>query len=146
MFWFCAAGRNGEDLFDPSLARREGNYRQYHSGDINAYHISYFRRKNPDERGFHTCNMRKSHGFHLVCQGADPIPNVEDVRDEFSIEVVKLGDWIRFAIDDLVLFTWKDDGSIGGPPHEKGRFGFRQMAPLVATYSDFRVEAIKEAK
>ncbi|MGC9449975.1 MAG: DUF1961 family protein [Oceanipulchritudo sp.] len=146
MFWFCAAGRKGEDLFDPSLARREGNYRQYHSGDINAYHLSYFRRKNPDERGFHTCNMRKSHGFHLVCQGADPIPDVGDVQKDFEMEVVKLGNWIRFAVDGLVLFTWKDDGSIGGPPHTAGRFGFRQMAPLVAAYSDFLVESIRESK
>jgi hypothetical protein len=146
MFWFCAVGRNGEDLFDPGLAKREGNYRQYHSGDINAYHLSYFRRKNPSERAFHTCNLRKSHGFHLVCQGADPIPSVEDVQDAFSIEVVKLGNWIRFGIDGLVLFTWKDDGSIGGAALHKGRFGFRQMAPLVALYSDFHVESIREVK
>jgi len=143
MFWFCAAGRNGEDLFDPGLAKREGNYRQYHSGDINAYHLSYFRRKNPSERAFHTANLRKSHGFHLVCQGADPIPNVEDVQDAFEIEVVKLDNWIRFAIDGLILFSWKDDGSTGGPPHTVGRFGFRQMAPLVATYERFKVESIE---
>lgn len=144
MFWFCAAGRNGEDLFDPSLARRAGDYRQYHSGDINAYHLAYFRRKHPSERAFHTCNLRKSHGFHLVARGADPIPSVADVQDAFSIEVIKLGPWIRFAINELVLFSWKDDGTIGGSPHETGRFGFRQMAPLVATYSDFHVESIKE--
>jgi len=143
MFWFCAAGRNGEDLFDPTLAPRAGNYRQYHSGDINAYHLSYFRRKNPDERGFHTANMRKSHGFHLVCQGADPIPSVEDVRGPFAIEGVKLDNWIRFAIDELVLFTWKDTGDIGGPPLSAGRFGFRQMAPLLATYANFKVERIE---
>jgi hypothetical protein len=146
MFWFCAAGRNGEDLFDPSLAARAGNYRQYHSGDINAYHLSYFRRKNPDERAFHTCNLRKSHGFHLVCQGADPIPDVADVQDPFRIEVVKLGNRIRFAIDDLILFTWQDDGSIGGPPLTTGRLGFRQMAPLVALYSDFHVQSVREVK
>lgn len=146
MFWFCASGQDGKDLFDPSLAPRAGNYRQYHSGDINAYHLSYFRRKNPDERAFHTCNLRKSHGFHLVCQGADPIPSVEDVQDAFAIEVVKLGNRIRFAIDDLVLFTWEDNGSIGGPPLTSGRFGFRQMAPLVAQYSDFKVESIREQK
>lgn len=145
MFWFCAGGQNGKDLFDSSLAKRDGNYRQYHSGDINAYHLSYFRRKNPDERAFHTCNLRKSHGFHLVCQGADPIPSVDDVQDDFLVEVVKLENWIRFSIDDLILFTWKDDGSIGGPPLTGGRFGFRQMAPLVATYADFKVESIREA-
>ncbi|MFO7726217.1 MAG: DUF1961 family protein [Oceanipulchritudo sp.] len=144
MFWFCAAGREGEDLFNPSLAPRAGNYRQYHSGDINAYHLSYFRRKNPDERGFHTCNLRKSHGFHLVAQGADPIPDVGDVPGPFAIEVVKLGPWIRFAINDLVLFTWKDTGAVGGPALDQGRFGFRQMAPLVAVYADFTVESIRE--
>lgn len=142
MFWFCAAGRHGEDLFDPGLAPRSGEYRQYHSGDINAYHLSYFRRKNPGERAFHTCNLRKSHGFHLVCQGADPIPSVPDVQKAFAIEVVKLDAWIRFAINGLVLFTWRDDSSVGGPVLQRGRFGFRQMAPLVATYQNFRVESI----
>lgn len=142
MFWLCAAGRNGQDLFDPSLAPRAGQYRQYHSGDINAYHISYFRRKNPDERAFHTCNMRKSHGFHLVCQGADPIPSVEDIKEDYEIEVVKLENRVRLAVNGLVIFTWLDDGSVGGPPLDRGRFGFRQMAPLIATYSDFRVNAI----
>jgi hypothetical protein len=145
MFWFCAAGRNGEDLFAPSLAKREGNYRQYHSGDINAYHLSYFRRKNPSERAFHTCNLRKSHGFHLVAQGADPIPSVEDVQDDFSLEVIKLGPWIRFAINGLVLFSWKDDATIGGSQLNEGRFGFRQMAPLLAMYAEFHVESIQEA-
>jgi len=144
MFWFAANGTEGRDLFDPSLAPRNGQYRQYHSGDMNAYHLSYFRRKNPDERGFHTCNMRKSHGFHLVCQGADPIPSIEDVQGEFEIQVVRLGDRIELKINELPVFCWEDDGSIGGPAHREGYFGFRQMAPLVATYSDFKVESIKE--
>lgn len=144
MFWFCAAGRHGEDLFDPSLARRTGQYRQYHSGDINAYHLSYFRRKNTDERGFHTCNLRKSHGFHLVAQGGDPIPDVADVQGDFRIEVVKLANCIRFAINELPLFTWVDDGSVGDRPMHSGRIGFRQMAPLVADYADLLVESIQE--
>ena len=70
MMWFCANGQDGKDLFDPSLAPREGDYRQYHSSDINGYHASYFRRKNvKHERTFHTANLRKSCGFHLVTQG-----------------------------------------------------------------------------
>lgn len=142
MFWFCAAGRGGEDLFDPRLAPRAGQYRQYHTGDINGYHLSYFRRKNADERGFHTCNLRKSHGFHLVCQGADPIPSVEDVQGPFQIELVKLGQRIGFAINGLPVLVWEDTGAVGGPPLQAGRIGFRQMAPLVADYADLRIEAI----
>ena len=72
MMFFAAQGRNGENLFDPQLQKRTGEYIQYHHGDINAFHVSYFRRKEPDERAFHTCNLRKSYGFYLVCQGADP--------------------------------------------------------------------------
>ena len=44
--FLAAKGRNGEDLFSPSLAPRTGEYVQYHHGDIDAFHISYFRRRN----------------------------------------------------------------------------------------------------
>lgn len=71
MIFVSARGINGEDIFDKSLASRTGEYQQYHHGDINAFHISYFRRKEIDERQFHTCNLRKSYGFYLVAQGAD---------------------------------------------------------------------------
>ncbi len=80
MMFFAAAGRGGEDLFSPALSPRTGEYPQYHHGDINAFHISYFRRKEPDERAFHTCNLRKSYGFYLTAQGGDPIPDVDDAK------------------------------------------------------------------
>ncbi len=145
MFWIAAAGRNGEDLFDPSLAPRAGQYRQYHSGDINAYHLSYFRRKNPDERYFRTCNLRKSHGFHLVCQGGDPIGNPEDVTEPYRMKVVKCGPRIALSIHDLPIFAWYDDGETFGPRLGGGRIGFRQMAPLVADYADLEVRAVRQA-
>jgi hypothetical protein len=143
MFWFAANGHDGRDLFDPALAKREGIYRQYFDSDIDAYHLSYFRRKNPeDERTFHTCNMRKSAGFHLVTQGADPIPSVIDVVDAYRIEVTHCQQWIRFRINDLLIFEWYDDGSIGRPPMSGGYIGFRQMAPLIADYSDLQVRSV----
>lgn len=140
MFWFAANGQDGKDLFDPSLAKRSGEYRQYHSGDINAYHLSYFRRKNVQhERTFHTCNMRKSAGFHLVTQGPDPIPSVIDILDPYRIEVVHCSAWVRLRINELTIFKWYDDGSVGGPARTGGYIGFRQMAPLIADYADLVV-------
>ncbi|UCH65614.1 MAG: DUF1961 family protein, partial [Ignavibacterium sp.] len=65
ILFFSAKGLKGEDIFDPSLQKREGIYKRYHSGDINTYHISYFRRKHKKEKAFHTCNLRKSKGFKL---------------------------------------------------------------------------------
>jgi hypothetical protein len=145
MLWFCANGQDGKDLFDPSLAPRAGEYRQYHSSDINGYHGSYFRRKNPKgERSFHTANLRKSCGFHLVTQGADPIPSVIDVIDDYRIEVVKSGPWVRFSVNDLPLYTWHDDGETYGPVLGEGYIGFRQMAPLIADYSDLVVREVKQ--
>lgn len=140
--FFFAAGGIGKDLFDPSLPRRTGEYEQYHSGAINALHVSYFRRRYPEERAFHLCNLRKSKGFHLVAQAADPIPSVEDVSAPFRISVVKQGPVVRFSVNELRLFEWVDDGRTYGPVLSGGRIGFRQMAPLVGEYGNLVVRAV----
>jgi len=139
MLFFSAAGQNGEDLYSPTLAPRFGEYKSYHSGDINAYHVSYFRRKAPIERAFHTCNLRKSSGFHMVAQGADPLPDAHDSLPPYHIRLVKDKNHIRFFINQLPLFEYIDDGITYGKVLEGGKIGFRQMAPLVAEYANFKV-------
>jgi hypothetical protein len=141
MAWVSVKGRGGEDLFDPSLAPRDGGYGQYHSGDINALHVSYNRR-NPREVGFRTCNLRKSHGAHLVCQGADPLGNAEHAVEPVAVELIKAGPHLRFAMNDLVLFHWIDDGKSTGPILADGKIGFRQMFGLIAEYSNLQVHAV----
>ncbi len=89
ILFFSTTGRNGEDLFDTALSPRAGEYNQYHSGDINALHISYFRRKHPRERAFQVCNLRKSYGFHMVCQGADPLPSIDDALPPYHISYLQ---------------------------------------------------------
>ncbi|MEL6612051.1 MAG: DUF1961 family protein [Bacteroidota bacterium] len=151
MVFVGARGRNEEGLFDPSLAPRDGVYPQYHSSDLDALHASYFRRRKPDERALHTVNLRKSHGFHLVAQGADPIPSVADVvvEDMYRIELVKAGPTVAFSIEGIELYRWTDDGTDldgtpTGPPHlGGGKLGFRQMAPLMAEYADLEVRAVE---
>ena len=142
MLFFGAAANAGGSIFDDGLAERTGAYPQYHSGDIRTLHVSYFRRRWEDERAFHTCNLRKSPGFHLVSQGADPLPPVVDAREAFyRIEVIKDGPRVGFSIDDLPLFDWTDDESTG-PRIREGRIGFRQMSPLVACYRNLEVHAL----
>ncbi|WP_433676240.1 DUF1961 family protein [Microbacterium gorillae] len=142
MLFFGAAAIDGGSIFDPHLQPRTGAYPQYHSADLRTLHVSYFRRRWEDERAFHTCNLRKSPGFHLVSQGADPLPPVVDARGSFyRVEVVKDGADISFAIDGLALFSWHDDESTG-PRIRGGRIGFRQMAPLVADYRNLEVHAL----
>ena len=139
IMFFSADGKDGKDLFDPSLAARTGEYQQYHSGDINAFHVSYFRRKEPDERSFHTCNLRKSCGFHLVAQGADPLPDAGDAHGFYQITVEKNKDMVSFSVNGLKVFTYEDDGKTYGLPLKGGKIGFRQLAPLTAEYRNLKV-------
>ncbi len=139
MLFFAAAGISGEDLFDPSLRKRTGTYPEYHSGDINALHLSYFRRKYPEERAFRTCNLRKSRGFHLAAMGADPLPSPDDADSPYRMKLIKDKGYVHFSINGLPILEWMDDGSTYGPVLTKGNIGFRQMAPMKAAYRDFAV-------
>lgn len=143
IMFFAAKGRKGEDLFDPKLARRTGPYKQYHHGDINALHVSYFRRRALTERAFHTCNLRKSHGFHLVSQGADPLPSVADVQSPYRVRLVKYKTEVAFFINDLPIFRWVDDGKTYGDILGGGKIGFRQMAPLIGEYANLTVKVVE---
>jgi hypothetical protein len=144
ILFFAATGIHGEDLFDPRLAERTGEYQTYHHGEIHAFHISYFRRKHPRERAFQTCNLRKSYGFHMVAQGADPLPSVADAAPPYRCQLVKCGPEIAFAINDLLVLKWADDGETYGPLLHGGKIGFRQMAPLIAEYANLEVHAVKK--
>ncbi len=142
IMFFSAKGRKEEDLFDEGLAKRTGEYELYHHGDINAFHVSYFRRKESDERAFHTCNLRKSYGFHLVAQGADPIPDAADAKEPYRIAVLKRKNIIKFFVNDLEIFCFNDDGETYGPELSGGKIGFRQLAPLIGEYEDLKVYEI----
>lgn len=142
ILFFGARGRNGEDIFDSGLAERTGEYPQYHHGDINAFHVSYFRRKEPDERAFHTCNLRKSYGFHLVAQGGDPIPDADEVKEPYRLAVRKEKGLVTFSVNELEVFRFEDDGETYGPLLKGGKIGFRQLAPLVAEYGNLKVYEI----
>lgn len=141
ILFLAARGEGDRDLFDPALPTRTGIYDQYHHGHMNALHLSYFRRRWPEERQFHTCNLRKSYGFHQVAQGADPLPGVEDAVGPYRMLIVKQGSSCSFWINDLPVLSWQDDGIAYGPVLGGGKIGFRQMAPLVAEYANMRVFA-----
>ncbi len=139
ILFFAAKGRNGEDIFDPSLTKRTGEYPLYHHGDINAFHVSYFRRKEADERAFHTCNLRKSYGFYLVAQGADPIPDASKDSEFYHLSLLKKKDEVSFFINDLKIFSFSDTDPQYGEALKGGKIGFRQLAPMIGEYKDLTV-------
>lgn len=151
IMFFSADGQNGKDLFDPSLAKRDGQYKLYHSGDINAFHVSYYRHSTAEESGFHVCNLRKSAGFMMVAQGADPLPPAEDVTEPYRLKIIKDKEIVRFYITDpvtgieLMPFEFTDNTQLYGDLLGGGYIGFRQKAPLIGEYSNLKVyQAIRK--
>lgn len=148
ILFFAAGGVGGEHILDPSLKPRAGIYDQYTQSDVSALQIAYFRRRWPEERAFHLSNLRRAPGFELLAQGADPLPDVADMPPEpYRMRLIKTKAGVRFFINDLPVVDWRDDGKkpAPGPKPGKGSVGFRQMAPLVATYSDLKVFRLTES-
>ncbi|HPA18420.1 MAG TPA: DUF1961 family protein [Verrucomicrobiae bacterium] len=120
--FFNARGINGEGIFDPALQPRNGLFAQYHSGDINNYHISYW----AGDRG--TANLRKNKGFALVATGPDLVVNGPPEMFQV-IRVYKRGGKIRLMVDDVISVAFDDDGRTHGPIWAHGGWiGLRQMA------------------
>lgn len=123
--FFNTRGIHGESIFDPALAPRNGLFRQYHSGDLNGYHISYW------AAGRGTANLRKNRGFHLVAEGKDLVTDGPAGAFQ-TVRIYKRGGKIRCTVDDVVSIAYDDDGVTFGPVWtHSGWLGLRQMAHTV---------------
>lgn len=138
--FFAARGQNGRDVFDPSLARRNGVFRQYHSGDIDCYHISYF--ANTPGSARRVANLRKNSGFYLVANGPVGVAAARAGEVHRAV-LVKDGPHIRLAVDGRTIIDFTDDGIRAGPVWAGGKIGLRQMQWTVGRYRNFRVYALK---
>ncbi|NLO05775.1 MAG: DUF1961 family protein [candidate division WS1 bacterium] len=136
--FFSAKGRNGESIFDPALAPRDGTFTGYHSGDINCYHISYFRNTSTRQPN---AALRKNYGFYRAAEGYDWIPLEAGVTSRITL--VKRGAHIQFAVNDRISIDWVDDGVTRGGVWGAGHIGLRQMLTTDGWYDNFRVWAVK---
>ncbi|GHC05645.1 DUF1961 family protein [Cerasicoccus arenae] len=121
IIFFNTRGTQGEPVLDPDLAPRDGTFVQYHSGDLDGYHLSYW---SGARKGV---NLRKNHGFTLLGAGQDLI--VADSTDEFQrVGLYKRGGTIRYFVDGELALEYVDDGETAGPIWEhSGWLGLRQM-------------------
>lgn len=134
ILFFCASGSGGRDLFDPSLAPRDGLFPQYNNGDIVAYHVSYFRNLGADTT---LCNLRKDPGMALLGTGRDPIP--PRTGGTYRLVLVKRGATFAFFIDGQHVLNGHAEPELLGPLWGAGKLGLRQMAPMEACYDNLRV-------
>jgi len=122
IIFFNTRGVNGEDIFAPSLAPRDGTFKLYHSGDLNGYHVSYWAPPRP------STHIRKNRGFHLVA--ASDIDVIATAPNEAFdlLRIYKRGEKIRVMMGDTVIVAWDDDGKEFGAVHRhSGWLGLRQM-------------------
>jgi len=136
--FFNARGKDGQSIFDESLAERDGFFRLYHSGDIDSYHISYWA---GDRDKSH---LRKNRGFDLVAQGKDLIHTAANNAWQ-TVRIYKRGGKIRLTVDDELALAWDDDGEEYGPVHDHaGWIGLRQMSHTEsARYGEVNVYPLK---
>jgi len=138
--FFAAEGENGEDIFDPTLPKRNGDFKQYTRGEIISYHISYYANAaNKPDRGH--ANLRKNNKFILVQEGEEGIPTKS--KRIHKIRLIKDGPHIVMFVDDRKIIDWTDDGKTYGPVYTDGKIGFRQMKWTHFRYRNFRVWALR---
>lgn len=136
--FFNTRGTNGEEIFAPNLKPRNGVFRQYHSSDLNGYHISYW----AGDRS--TANVRKNAGFKLVATGPDRVR--DGAADAFQVvRIYKRGGTIRLMVDDVISVAFDDDGRTHGPVwNHSGWIGLRQMGHTVrCEYDSLKVYPCK---
>ena len=139
--FFSARGLHGESVFDPALKPRDGFFSQYHSDDLNSYHVSYC------AAGRGTAHVRKNAGFHLVAEGKDLV--TDGAPDAFqTLRIYKRAGVMRCTVDDIVSLAYDDDGTTFGPVWtHRGWIGLRQMAHTVrCEYGHFKVWPLKPAR
>jgi hypothetical protein len=130
--FICAAGKNGEDIFDKSLPSRDADYKNYHSGAIANYSDAYWSRNTKDEAA--TNRLRKNPGFTLVAQGQSLTIGSPDTTHR--VRILKYGGHIEIEINGRVGVRWDDTGT----PLGAGRIGFRSMEGIsLVTYDNFKV-------
>lgn len=131
IIFFSTRGLKGESVLDPALAPRDGTFKQYHTGDLDGYHVSYW----AAPRG--TTHLRKNRGFHIVAV-SDLNPIAEAPAEAFdTLRIYKRGAMIRVMVNDRVIVAWDDDGKSFGPAIlHPGWIGLRQMGYTLRTEYD----------
>jgi hypothetical protein len=131
IIFFSTRGIGGKSIFDSTLARRDGTFVKYHSGDLEGYHVSYW----APPRG--TTHIRKNRGFHLAAVSDLDLIAAAPPESFETVRIHKRGEKIRVLVNDRIVVAWDDDGRIFGPAHlHPGRIGLRQMGHTLGAEYD----------
>jgi Domain of unknown function (DUF1961) len=139
--FFCAKARSGGSIFKEGVPLRGGNFKTYHSGALDSYHVSYWATY-PDGRGRKTANLRKNYGFAHVATGKDLIYGKG--AGPHRVRILKIGGEVTLEVNGKVALRFVDDGKKHGTIHGAGSIGLRQMQYTDSgTYTHFKVWDVK---
>lgn len=140
IIFFAAKGVNGEDIFDPALPPRDGDFGWYIKDTLRSYHVSYYA-NTPQKPDRNTAHLRKNNRFHLVYSGPEGIPTQS--TQIHKMKLIKNGPMIRMYVDDRMVIDWVDtDETDPRPYYQSGKIGFRQMQWTHFRYRNFKVWSI----
>lgn len=143
ILFFGAKGVNGEDIFDPSLPARDGDFTWYIKDTLRSYHISYYA-NTPQKPDRNTAHLRKNNRFRLVYSGEEGIPT--ESTEIHRLKLIKYGPLIRFYVDDRQVIDWIDSPENDPRPfYKSGKIGFRQMQWTHFRYRNFKVWSISNS-
>ena len=143
--FFAAKGEQGQDIFDPALPERDGNFIHYIKGAITSYHVSYFANVRDYQMGRPDSNLRKNNHFYRV--GGGPVAIAPGAQGWQHVRLIKDGNRIQLACNGRTFVDWTDDNPERyGPPHRDGKIGLRQMTPTIGLYRNFRVWALTDER
>ena len=130
--FFCATGKNGEDMFDLALPPRRGEYKAYHSGVLANYSDAYWSRNNEMEAASN--RLRKNPGFIPLAFGESQTTGRTDVTDR--VRILKVKGHIEVEVNRKVVLIWDDTVN----PLDAGRIGLRSMEGITSVaYDKFKV-------
>jgi len=141
--FFAAKGAKGEDIFDPSLKKRNGVFSGYTKSDLNNYHISYYA-NGKDNRAREVAHLRKNAGFNKVQVGELGIP--VHSAEVYKMKLVKDDNKIQMFANGRKIIDWVDDGKEYGSVLGGGKIGLRQMKWTHFRYRDFKVWELLNSK
>lgn len=140
IIFFAAKGKNGESIFDVSQPLRAGEFKTYHSGALNCYHVSYWA-VDPAGKERGTTHFRKNAGFHLVAAGRDFIAG--QGPGPHRVRLLKVGPHLTLEVNGKISCEWEDDAKLGPVP-QGGLIGLRQMEHTgESTYAGFKVWSVQ---
>jgi len=138
IIFFSALGAKGEDIFDPSLPKRDGRYPQYTSGAIHNYHITYYCHLPLYQTGRTTTRLRRGNTFYFLDQGPIAVP--PKGKDFTRMQLIKDGAHIQLFANDRLCLDFTDPGTERwGKALGKGKIALRQMAVTRGAYRNFKV-------